>query len=726
MFLKSLKISQKIPLFVACLVLLSVGVAAFSIIKQAEGDMLTASEQKFSALGSAKAQAMKTYLSSIDEDISVMAQNAYVRGVLKSYMAGWDKLKEEGKNPSSYLKEQYIEKNENKLGEKHFLDYAPDGTTYSAYHKKFHPWFREFLTRRGYYDIFLFAPNGDLVYTVFKEEDYSTNLMTGEWKDTDLGNAFRAAIENPTSEHPFFFDFKKYAPSHDIPASFISKAILNEDGTVAGVLAFQMPIGKIDEIMQSDAGMGESGETYLVGSDLYMRSNSRFLTEQEKAEGKTSILVTKVDTKTAHEAVAGETGYDIVKDYRGIEVVSAHTPLEFLGTKWAVLAEIDLAEVMIPVNHMVMNSIYFAIGVILFSTLVAVFVSKKITTPIVKITETMKDLASGNYDVKIPGLDRKDEIGSMAEAVQIFRANGIENRRMQEDVARQEAEAAEEKKRFMRKIAARFDAEVGGAINSLSDAAGKLQNAAVDLEGTASRTKESSTSVVAASEETSANVSTVASATEEMTASAREISVQIADVATKANMASESASRTSQKVDLLDKLVSNIGEVVFAIKDIAEQTNLLALNATIEAARAGETGKGFAVVADEVKKLANETARKTEEIESRISEIQTATRESVTAMQEIIRNINDIDVSSSGTAGAVEEQNSVLQEITRNLSELSAASREVANVIVNVQQAAVETGNASRDLRGESDHIADLTTKVQGSIKTFLQEITGS
>jgi methyl-accepting chemotaxis protein len=215
----------------------------------------------------------------------------------------------------------------------------------------------------------------------------------------------------------------------------------------------------------------------------------------------------------------------------------------------------------------------------------------------------------------------------------------------------------------------------------------------------------------------------VASATEEMTASAHEISKQVSDVALKANQASASANSTSQKVDELKGLVSNIGEVVTAIKGIAEQTNLLALNATIEAARAGEAGKGFAVVADEVKKLANETARKTEEIENRISQIQGATQASVQAMQEIIRNISDIDSASTGTASAVEEQNSVISEITRNITEVSDAARQVASVIGNVQMAANETGEASQMLSVSAAEISDLSFSLQNAVKAFLDKI---
>jgi len=275
------------------------------------------------------------------------------------------------------------------------------------------------------------------------------------------------------------------------------------------------------------------------------------------------------------------------------------------------------------------------------------------------------------------------------------------------------------------RVADVFDERVGGTIRSLAAAAEKLQDASLNMESTAAQTESSSNSVASAAEETSANVSTVSAATEEMTASAHEISTQISSVAAKSNLAATSAQSTSQKVNELNQLVENIGEVVVAIKGIAEQTNLLALNATIEAARAGDAGKGFAVVADEVKKLANETGQKTEEIEGRITEIQSATQASVAAMQEIISNISEIDQASAGTASAVEEQNSVIAEITRSISEVAEASQQVASEISSVQLASGETGQASQMLKISADDIAGLSDNLEQAVGSFLAQVRG-
>ena len=713
MVLSKLKISQKLPLLILGLAVLSALVTGFITITIAQKELVHADEEKLISTQASRVSALKNYLETIEQDLSALSKNDYVREALVDFMDGWNSLKIQG-DPQDILQRLYIEDNPNPTGSKEVLDYAKDGSFYSQMHQKYHPWFRHFLQLRGYYDIFLFAPNGDLVYTVFKELDYATNLNTGEYKDSDLGNAFRAALDNPDKQN--FFDFKPYAPSHGAPASFISQAIPDEDGDVAGVLVFQMPIERINDVMQTSAGMGETGETYIVGQDHLMRSDSRFSEES-------TILKREIPGETIDLALQGETGEQLVNDYMGRPVYSAYGPIDFHGTRWVVLAEKAQSEVMKPIRHMQMVAVLGILGALAFIGVIAIFASRTISKPITKMSDAMGELAKDNFSVEVPGTERGDEIGEMAASVQVFKENGLQNQKLQEEQKRLEKRAEEEKKRLLEEMASQFDTQVGSTIQNLSTAVEKLQQISLTMESTAIQTQESSNSVAAAAEETSTNVSTVASATEEMTASAMEISKQVSDVAAKANLAANSANSTSEKVDMLNQLVENIGEVVGAIRDIAEQTNLLALNATIEAARAGEAGKGFAVVAEEVKKLATETGHKTDEIESRITQIQNATRESVVAMQEIIQNISVIDSASTSTASAVEEQNSVIQEITRNITEVSEAARQVADVIGSVQTAAGETGQASQTLKTSADDIGTLSDSLKKSVAGFLSQI---
>lgn len=335
----------------------------------------------------------------------------------------------------------------------------------------------------------------------------------------------------------------------------------------------------------------------------------------------------------------------------------------------------------------------------------------------------MTELVKGNSDVEIKGTERKDEMGSMARSIEVFKQGLIEKQQMEANSALAKKRAEEEKRRAMQELAKTFDNQVGGLIESLASASTQLQATAQNMRGIADETSRSSQTVATSSEQSSANVNTVASAMEEMSASISEIAMQVTNVKAKSNDTSSNARSTNEKVENLSALVNNIGEVVVAIQDIAEQTNLLALNATIEAARAGEAGKGFAVVADEVKKLATETAQKTEEINSRISDIQMATHESVDAMDIIIKNIAEIDESVTGVSAAVEEQNATSREIVRSVAEASQGVLNVSQVISDVERGANETRTSADTVLDAAAEVAKLSETLKNSVDQFLDTI---
>jgi methyl-accepting chemotaxis protein len=346
-----------------------------------------------------------------------------------------------------------------------------------------------------------------------------------------------------------------------------------------------------------------------------------------------------------------------------------------------------------------------------------------VARPIQRITGEMGILAKGDTTVEISGVGRLDEVGQMAQAVQVFKTNAIEVERLKAEQEAAERRNAEQRKADMIKLANDFESAVGQIIGTVSSASGQLEASASTLTGTAERSQQLATTVAAASEEASTNVQSVASATEEMASSVGEISRQVQESARMAGDAVGQARATTERVSELSKAAARIGDVVELINTIAGQTNLLALNATIEAARAGEAGRGFAVVASEVKALAEQTAKATGEIGQQISSIQAATNDSVGAIKEISSTIERLSEISSAIAAAVEEQGAATQEIARNVQQAAQGTQQVSSNITDVQRGATETGTASSQVLSAAQMLSNDSTRLKTEVSRFLTNV---
>ena len=360
--------------------------------------------------------------------------------------------------------------------------------------------------------------------------------------------------------------------------------------------------------------------------------------------------------------------------------------------------------------------------IVLIASAVYAFVG--IARPLSRLNRAMGEMAGGNLNVTIPGMERADEVGDIAKTIGVIRGNAErEAVKKQEETQHAEAERAAQRKADMQKLADEFEAAVGEIVQTVSSASTELEASATTLTKTAETTQQLSTTVAAASEEASANVQSVASATEEMGASVGEIGRQVQESSRISNEAVDQARKTDDRINKLSQAANRIGDVTKLITTIAEQTNLLALNATIEAARAGAAGKGFAVVAQEVKALAAQTAKATSEISGQIAEMQSATQDSVAAIKEIGGTIGRISEIATTIASAVEEQVAATQEITRNVQQAAAGTTQVASNITDVNRGAAETGSASAQVLSSAQSLANESNRLKLEMGKFLESV---
>jgi len=345
-----------------------------------------------------------------------------------------------------------------------------------------------------------------------------------------------------------------------------------------------------------------------------------------------------------------------------------------------------------------------------------------VSTPIQRITEAMKRLAGHDLSTEITGLGRADEIGAMADAVQIFKDSMITAERLSEE-QHQEQMLKEQRAARIEAINATFDSQASEALNFLASAATELRATAGGMSNNADLASKQAGAVAAAAEEASTNVQTVAAATEELSSSIQEIARQVVQSSTIAGQAVQEAASTGGTMQTLSEAAQKIGEVVRLINDIAGQTNLLALNATIEAARAGEAGKGFAVVASEVKNLATQTARSTEDISAQVAAMQSSTGNAVAAIERIDATIGRMNEISTSIAAAMEQQGAATQEIARNVQEAARGTTEVSSNITGLNQSVEETGAASVEVLGAADELGQQAEQLRARVGTFLADI---
>ena len=559
-----------------------------------------------------------------------------------------------------------------------------DGDSGYSTHAKYHLFFRRFGEAYGYHDLFLVeAQNGNIVYTMAKEDEFGTSLLSGPYAETNFARAFNKAKELEAGE-TFLVDFEKYArkdETSDETASFIVSPIYSGSQLV-GVLMLQSPIERIGAIMTERAGMGNSGETFLVGPDKLMRSDSRF-------EDESTILNRTVDTSSVRRALAGETGTIITTNYRGVEVLSAYAPLDIEDVNWAIVAEIDKAEAFAPVRTLMMTLASMTAVMLLLVAIIAFLATRQLSKPIMTMTNVAARMAAGDFEQTIE-ISKADEIGILGRAFNQMMGNLRYLLEQTENTSRQLSASAEELAAMMAQMNVGAEQVAVTVAQMAQGAAAQAQQA----------------------EETSHTVARLDTATGQISNNAR----QTDDASTQAQELMEGSARI---VQTLENKLGEIEKITSMVNEIADQTNLLSLNASIEAARAGEHGRGFAVVADEVRRLADHSASSagdiaalSQEIGKRLGKVRAAIDETREAVEQTVALARETRTATQEQKEASEAMVSAMNEMATVAEENASASEEIA---ASVEEQVVSMG----EIASYAQTLSELSAALQKTVSEF-------
>ncbi len=811
-----------IPLLVATLAV------AFIAYRSAQSSLQARAQEQLVSLRAAQADSITQYFNNFADNLRVAAKNPTVIETAKNFNSAFDSatslpgLEPEAAKASlqSYytgdfageyakrnagqkadmapilnqlsptslaLQSLYIAKNSNPLGSKNKLTNSPDGSLYSAVHSKFHPYAAEIVQRYALYDFLLVDPKtGSVVYTYFKELDFSTNLINGPYAKTKLAEAFLAARDKKDENFIYLSDYAPYLPSYEDEAAFMSKPII-ENGVVVSVLVVQVPIDRINATMTyagkwKDVGLGASGEIYLLGSDSTPRSISRFLVEDKaefiklvKKTGTSADIAAKIEAKNsniglqklassgAKAALGGQTGFSIYPDYRNIAVLGAYQPLNILGQKWALMTEIDESEAFAPINALLRNVALAALVVLGLAALLGTFfanrLSSSINTPLTHFNNTVDKIAQGETHARVQSKDN-DELGNLArsfdslldERVASFEKAEKENEQLNNSIIEiMMALGTLSKKDLTIKVPVSEDvtgavsdglnlmtSETAKVLRIVEDVSMQVAQASVNVRNSSESARNVSNESAVEIESASTELAQAAlalidiakqaksadGAAEEAIAATRLALSGVRETVTGINSSRDLIRETEKRIKRLGERTQEISTAVNSISAIADRTSILALNTSMQAVAAGEAGRAYAVVADEVKRLAESARAATQQISNLVGAIQSETVDTVDAINRAIGQVVDISRTAERAGEQMQQTETKTGLLVTSVREIARTTEEQSKVSGILQHRAEQIQIGSRSTAKQLEDQSAETMKLVNYAQELVQSVS--